>query len=84
MQTSIGKEVKLASVKRHLRVISNESASHMKSLLKYEYDFYHFIKQRFSLYHSAALRDLPPSLTNETLHVATIRQTLKEEKAKQV
>ena len=45
----------------------------MNKLLKEEYDFYYFIRQRFSTYREKMRKDLPETLWNETLHLEDLK-----------
>ena len=52
----------------------------MKKLLKEEYDFYYFIRQRFSTYREKMRKDLPERLWNETLHLEDLRKEMLSQK----
>ena len=52
----------------------------MNKLLKEEYDFYYFIRQRFSTYREKMRKDLPETLWNETLHLEDLRKKIQQMK----
>ena len=54
----------------------------MKKLLKEEYDFYYFIRQRFSTYREKMRKDLPERLWNETLHLEDLHKERPPKKVK--
>lgn len=67
---------KLTSIP-HSRTIDPDAKEIMEKLLWEEYDFYHFVRQRFQSYMKWIQADMPAGLVNETLHVEYFKEERK-------